>query len=166
MWGIDWNMTWDIITKLSSICSIVALPIAIWQIISVKSKVLSTQAGIEEILSIREHEKLEEVLTNVKRQHAELIKMQSMVGQKGVSENRLSKTAMTIAAELNRSACDMPVAYDEIADSIRMVISNINMFPKTNKLNDAEAYLYTCIHQLKVALEKCYKMEEKRAARQ
>lgn len=166
MWGIDWNMAWNIITKFSSICSIVALPIAIWQIFSVKSKVLSTQAGIKEILSIREHEKLEEVLTNVKRQHAELVKLQSMVGQKGVSEKRLSETAMTTAAELNKSACDMPVAYDEIADSIRMVIKNINMFPANNNLNDAEAYLYTCIRRLKVALEKCYEMEEKRAAKQ
>lgn len=35
-----------------------------------------------------------------------------------------------------------------------------------NIINDAEAYLYTCIRRLKVALEKCYEMEEKRAAKQ
>jgi len=34
---------------------------------------------------------------------------------------------------------------------------------KTNQLNDAEAYLYTCICQLKIALEKCYEKEEKQA---
>ena len=52
---------WQAISNIASICSIIALPIAIWQIFALKSKVESTEKGIRRVLEIKEHEKIEQI---------------------------------------------------------------------------------------------------------
>lgn len=51
-------MVWEIISNISSICGILGLPLALWQIYSIKSKIESTERGIKSILDIKEHEEL------------------------------------------------------------------------------------------------------------
>lgn len=46
---------WDVIANIASICSIVALPIAIWQILDLKSKVKRTETSIKKVLEIKEY---------------------------------------------------------------------------------------------------------------
>lgn len=144
----------DWISFIASICSIVALPIAIWQIVSVKSKVNATEDGIRKILSVKEHEKLEAVLAVVKNQHSSLIKLQSQMSQPGSSKRSLEEKANSIIEELNRSVCDMPVKEESIAKSLRSAIEYIRQYSQdVNKLRDAEAFLYSSVQELKRRIE-------------
>lgn len=144
----------DWISFIASICSIVALPIAIWQIVSVKSKVDATEDGIRKILSVKEHEKLEAVLAVVKNQHSSLVKLQSQMSQPGSSKRSLEEKANSIIEELNRSVCDMPVKEESISKTLRSAIECIRKYSQdVNNLRDAEAFLYSSIQELKTRIE-------------
>lgn len=62
---------WQVISNIASICSIIALPIAIWQIFALKSKVESTEKGIRRVLEIKEHEKIEQIFKVIGTQYQE-----------------------------------------------------------------------------------------------
>ncbi len=49
---------WEIISNISSICSIIGFPMALWQMYGLKSRVESTEKGIKSVLDIKEQEKL------------------------------------------------------------------------------------------------------------
>ncbi len=157
----NWNEIFKIVSIISSFCSVVALPITLWQIFSVKTEISAAQKGINEILSIREHEKLEELLTKVKRQHSELVDISALSEKKGVSEDALKERSNKMINELNQCMCDMPLKYEKIADSIHETILMI----RSNKINDAEGYLYNSIQQLKAAINECYVLETQNATR-
>lgn len=105
-----------------SICSIVALPIAICQIISTKKQVEATEQGIREILTIRTHEKRESLWAGVKAQHNKLIKLQSLVPQKGVLRKAIEEKSSMIIESLSRCMCDMPFEEQKIADQLQSAI--------------------------------------------
>lgn len=48
---------WEIISNISSICSILGLPLVLWQIYSIKSKIESTERGIETSKGVAWHTK-------------------------------------------------------------------------------------------------------------
>lgn len=55
---------WRIIGNISSVCSIVALPIAIWQFRAIKLKIKTTEKGIKNVLDIKEHEQINKNIQN------------------------------------------------------------------------------------------------------
>jgi hypothetical protein len=60
------------------------LPIAIWQIFTLKSKVESTEKDIHRVLEIKEHEKIEQLFKVVGTQYQEISAMISQVNKKGI----------------------------------------------------------------------------------
>ena len=64
---------WEVITNIASICSIVALPIAIWQILDLKSKVKRTETSIKRVLEIKEYQKNQEIKEVAKFDHFKMI---------------------------------------------------------------------------------------------
>ena len=98
---------WQIISNIASICSIVALPIAIWQILVLKSKVESTEKGIRRVLEIKEREKLDQIFKVVGTQYQEISAMISQVNKKGNSSSNAVKKCQTINKELNKCVVDI-----------------------------------------------------------
>lgn len=65
------NVIWPIVSIVANICSIITLPIAVWQIVALKRKVEHTERGIEAVLEIKEHDRLTEVRRLVETQYNE-----------------------------------------------------------------------------------------------
>lgn len=151
----------DRLSFVASLCSIIALPIAIFQIFSVKSKIKATEKGIQEILSLKEHEKLEEVIAEIKMQHSSLVKLQMQISQPGGSKKAIDEKINSIVEGLSRSMCNMPINEEDISKSIRKAIDNIKQYKHDDedKLKDAEAFIYSCIQELKRKIEEYRKLE-------
>ena len=163
---IAWAVTMRIVdwfSLVASVCSIIALPIAIWQIVSMKKQVEATEQGIREILTSRIHEKLEALLAVVKAQHNELIKLQSLVPQKGASKRAIEEKSSMIIESLSRCMCDMPFDEQKIAEQLRSAIEKIRETQGEDDLKDAEGFLYGAIQQLKESVERCREKEIERA---
>lgn len=156
-WLFDHN-NW--LSLVSSLCTIIAFPITIFQLVSVKSKIKATEKGIQEILSVKEHEKLEEVLAEIKIQHSGLMKLQMQISEPGGSKKTIDDKMESIVEGLSRSMCDMPIKEEEISNSIRVAIDNIRQYRHgEDKLKDAEAYIYSSIQGLKRRIEDYRKLE-------
>lgn len=64
---------WNVISNIASLCSIIALPIAIWQIFALKSRVEATEKGIRDVLDIKEYKEFEQWSIIVMKQYQSLI---------------------------------------------------------------------------------------------
>ena len=126
---------------------------------TVKNKVSATEAGIKEVLSIREYEKLEAALAVIKSQHNDLTKLQALLPQKGISSKAIEEKVNSIIEALNRCMCDMPISEESIANSLRCATGKIRDYQGKDNLKDAEAYLYSAIQELKKSIEDVYKRQ-------
>ena len=91
---------WDVIANIASICSIVALPIAIWQILDLKSKVKRTETSIKKVLEIKEYQKLNGLANIVSKQYTEISELISNVTKKGISAPKVTEKCQDIKKEI------------------------------------------------------------------
>ncbi len=77
-------------------CSIIALPIAIWQIFDLKTKVEATEEGIKTVLEIKEHDKLNKTRNLVESQYTEICGVLSLTGKSGKNNQNIIKTCRKI----------------------------------------------------------------------
>lgn len=77
-------------------CSIIALPIAIWQIFDLKTKVEATEEGIKTVLEIKEHDKLNKTRNLVESQYTEICGVLSLTGKSGKNNQNIIKTCQKI----------------------------------------------------------------------
>ena len=145
---------WEVITNIASICSIIALPIAIWQILDLKSKVKSTENGIKRVLEIKEHEKLDDLANIISAQYTAISNLIPKVSQKGASTQNLSKKCQEINEEISRCIVEIPPQYTEILKSFKESIRHIESFVESNgssnsELKEARDYLNNAMQSLK-----------------
>lgn len=91
-----WTEFWKIISNIASVCSIIALPIAIWQIFDLKTKVEATEEGIKTVLEIKEHDKLNKTRNLVESQYTEICGVLSLTGNSGKNNQNIIKTCQKI----------------------------------------------------------------------
>lgn len=145
---------WAIITNIASICSIIALPIAIWQIFDLKSKVKSTEISIKKVLEIKEYEKVDILANIISIQYTSISDLILNMTKKGHSMQSTVKTCQNINKEINKCIVDMPSKYDDISKICRNVVKYIESFlesnnPSNNDLKEARGYLYNAMQCLK-----------------
>ncbi len=154
---------WEVITNIASICSIIALPIAIWQILDLKSKVKSTESGIKRVLEMKEHEKLDDLANIISIQYTAISDLILNVTKKGTSTQNVVKKCQDINKEINRCVVEIPPQYLDILKSFKAAIRHIEAFIESNKdnnsdLKDARDYLNNALQSLK---RESKKFEEK-----
>lgn len=71
----------DIVGNIASVCSIIGLPIALYQISGIKSKAEATEAGLNRLLEMKENENLEQICTQIFNQQQELAQIQASIGK-------------------------------------------------------------------------------------
>ena len=145
---------WQAISNIASICSIIALPIAIWQIFTLKSKVESTEKGIRRVLEIKEHEKIDQLFKVVGDQYQEISAMISKVNKKGNSNSSIMNKCQTINKELNKCVIDISPKYNDILESIKSAVKHVELFIESemqsnSELKEARDYLYNAIQKIK-----------------
>lgn len=90
------NDIFKILGYASSICSIVALPIAIWQIVSLKSKVVASQKAIRSMVNLQDHEKAERIIVELHKQERNLSKTMFALRRKGTSQDYINEEIQKI----------------------------------------------------------------------
>ncbi len=145
---------WQIISNIASICSIIALPIAIWQILALKSKVESTEKGIRRVLEIKEHEKLEQILKIISIQYEEISGMILQVNKKGNSNPSTIKKCQSINKELNKCVVLIPPQHTDTLESIKSTVRHIELFIESemqsnSELKNARDYLNNAMQKIK-----------------
>ena len=145
---------WQVISNIASICSIIALPIAICQIFSLKSKVESTEKGIWRVLEIKEHEKIEQIFKVIVAQYREISAMILKVNKKGNSNSSIINKCQSINKELNNCVVDISPQYNDILENIKSAIKHIEVFIESemqsnSELKEARDYLNNVIQKIK-----------------
>ncbi len=145
---------WGIIGNIASVCSIIALPIAIWQIFDLKSKVKRTETSIKKVLEIKEYQMLNGLANVVSKQYTEISDLISNVTKKGVSAQKVTEKCQDIKKEINRCVVEIPPQYTSILKSFREAIMHIESFVESSRKNNLELkeardYLNNAMQELK-----------------
>lgn len=160
---------WGIIGNIASICSIVGLPIALYQIAGIKSKTEKAEANLNRLLEIKENENLEQICTQIFNQQQELSLIQASIGKEGVKPKRQDDKCKSIINELNQCIFQIPAKYEEATKSLEECITCLQDYLRNgtlDKLQEASDYLYTILRGLKKAKEKNLNEQVKNIASQ
>ena len=145
---------WSIISNIASICSIIALPIAVWQILELKSKVETTEKGIRRVLDIKEHEKFEHILKIVANQYQDVSELVSLANKKGKSTESITRKCQGINREINVCIVEISPHHKSILNSLRRAIEHIEKYLESNmqsieELKEARDYLNNAMQEMK-----------------
>lgn len=146
------------ISLIASICSIVGLPLAIGQILIIKSRVEASEEGIRKILNLKDREKLEHILNTLSGAQDLVREMQKLEREPGKSAKALAERSTEVLKELDHSIFELPVSESEIEITLKSCSKEIQQFQKNDvqadHLSEASDYLYSSIGQIKQALAK------------
>lgn len=145
---------WNIITNIASLCSIIALPIALWQIFDLKSKVDATEKGIKSVLDIKEHEKLNQIFKIVVEQYKKIGGWTSQLYKAGKSKQTITKECQEIIRSINLCIVDIPPQFSEVLESFKRTIEHLEKYIESDMLSNSELkeardYLNNAIQSLK-----------------
>lgn len=152
-------LTSEWLSIIANICSIVALPIAIWQIIKIKSRVKSTEKGIMKILNINKHANFSSLLRELKNQQILITKINNQKDKRGTSSSSYTDKVNDIIIELTRISSDIPIEHEDIAKELRKAIEYLKDFSSIDNLNQAEAILYSSIRSMEKIIDGYSKQE-------
>lgn len=147
---------------IASICSILGLVVAFWQIWEVKKKLKSTQNALEELREVFIDQKIDVLLRTISRQQEELVRVISNLAKKGRSPQKAQEEIQNIILELNKCNNELPEKHKDISNGLENAIGELQKTllieisgEKTQRdyLLDADGYLKGCIHGLKGAVD-------------
>lgn len=145
---------WEAITNIASICSIIALPIALWQIYDLKSKVEATEKGVKTVLDIKEHEKLSQIFKVVVEQYQKIGNWVSQLNKTGKSRQTIIKECQEIIRSINLCIIDIPPQYADVFESFKSAIEYLEKYLESDmssnsELKESRDYLNNAIQSLK-----------------
>lgn len=153
------NELWNIVANIASVCSIVALPIALWQIFDLKTKVEATEEGIKTVLEIKEHSKLNKTKSIMENQYTEICGLLSLSGKNGKSNQSIIKTCQQINVNISNCIVEIPPQHKEIMRSLKEAMESIEKYIISSTgdymiLKDARDYLYNALQGIKLEEKK------------
>ncbi len=145
---------WRIIGNISSVCSIVALPIAIWQFRAIKLKIKTTEKGIKNVLDIKEHEQINKISKIIGEEYQKLSTLITQLNQKGKTHQNIVKTCSEINIQINSCIIELPSNYSEIVKGLKKTVEIIDEFVGSDMKNnaalkEARDYLYNSLKEMK-----------------
>lgn len=145
---------WKVITNIASKCSIIALPIALWQIYDLKSKVEVTEKRVKAVLDIKEHEKLSQIFKVVVEQYQKIGNWVSQFNKMGKSKQTVTKECQEIIRSINLCIIDIPPQYADVLESFKSAIEYMEKYLESDmhsniELKESRDYLNNAIQSLK-----------------
>ena len=148
---------------IASLCSILGLIVAFWQIWEVKKKLKSTQNALNELRAAFVDQKVDILLKSISRQQEELVRVVSNIAKKGRSAQKTQEEVQSIMLELNKCNNELPEKYTDISNGLENAITELQKALSSGDadvktlrdyLLEADGYLKGCIHGLKAAVDK------------
>lgn len=143
---------WEVIGNIASVCSIIALPIAIWQIVDLKSKVENTEKGIRKVLDVKEHEKFGNLFKIIVEQYHKVSDLIPQVIKNGKTYQE--KKCIEINRSIGLCIVELSPQHADILNSLNFAIKHIERFIESteesnSELKEARDYLNNAIQSMK-----------------
>lgn len=145
---------WEIIGNISSVCSIIGFPLALWQIYGLKSRVEATEKGIRSVLDIKEHEKLGQIFGTLAAQYQQICDLISQVNKSGKSAPSIIKKCQTINKQIGTYYIELLSQYAGISMNLKRTMEHIEKYIESDmkgndELKEARDYLNNALQQIK-----------------
>lgn len=142
---------WFYVSNIASICSIVGLPIAIWQIWSLEHRVEATRESMVSILKIYEVRNLSEIRSELSRHYTVISNMISSLNSKGMDS---SKKLRGIHVDLSKYVTEISLSYKPISDNLKNAMMEIEEMLRSgdyseNNLKETRLYINSAIDAIK-----------------
>lgn len=146
------NNFWKVIEIISTFCSIIGLPVALFQLSGLKTKSKATEEELNKLLEMKAAENLDQILLSVSNQQKELLHLQIFTEKEGTTPKAIHEKCEKIINELNICILNLSVKYDTIIQDIKSVIEYLHKYLNSNDkkfINDAFDCIYIAIKKLK-----------------
>ncbi len=145
---------WEIISNISSICSIIGFPMALWQMYGLKSRVESTEKGIKSVLDIKEQEKLGQIFKVLAEQYQQVCELISQVNKSGKSVPAIVRKCQSVNKQISSCYIEVPPQYVNISMNLKETVEHIEKYIESdmrgnNELKEARDYLNNALQQMK-----------------
>lgn len=146
------ELIWDILGKISTVCGIVGLPIALVQIYQIKSRAKATEEAMNRFLVLEKSSILNNIYETIIKQEDAVSKIQGMLDITGISQKKIKEDCQGVVSAINMCIYNMPVEHEELSEIMQKAIFHmrnyINTQDKTELLEVADV-LYVVISNLK-----------------
>ena len=132
---------WNVVGNIANILGIVSFPVAIYELIKIKSRMKKAQESMNELLVLKDYQSISELSNRSSKMQEELSKIITNHSKKGIKKESIKNQCQSIINELDRSIVDTPSQQKEIQNYIEK--------SELDYLKDAQDYLYSCISLLK-----------------
>ena len=162
---MNWSCFWYWVSNIGSLASLIALPIALWQMYDVRKKLKFSEESTKRFLNRTNREQLEMIQESLTSEHAKLVSLKTDYKKQGTKWQNTQNQVESIIQELNVCAQRLPTDFTEVEEQLREVMSELTSFLEieTEKrdeiITEAEYQFHDCLDLVKQKLESMKKEE-------
>lgn len=153
---------WKVVSNVSAICSIIGLPIAIFQIWKVQSTTKAMEQAIHTFLSLETVATLNKIFDTITTQKNILVSVYNNANKIGINLSKIKQDCENVIIEINICIYNLPGEYKIIEDLLVESTKCLNVYIDTDnamKIRESGDCLYGAISELKKIKEKNRKFE-------
>ena len=143
---------------IGSLCSIIGLPVAIWQIMELKTRADLTRTTMNNFLALEKSSILNKVNGILEEQQKKISSLIGYASKQGSSSKRMIDDSVQIINEINKCISTLPSEYNEVSANLHKVVSEIEKFIVDTSvkihINDASDLMFTSLSMLKTYTER------------
>lgn len=156
---MNWSCFWYWIANVGSLASLIALPIALWQIHDVRKKLKDSEESTKRFLNRTNREKLEMIQESLTSEHGKLVRLKTGYKKPGTQWKNTQEQVETIIQGINVCAQRLPTDFSEVEKQLRQVMSKLTSFldceaeKRDETITEAEYWFHDCLDSIKQKLE-------------
>lgn len=143
---------------IGSLCSIIGLPIAIGQIMELKTRADLTRKTMNNFLALEKSSTLNKVYGILEEQQKKLSFLIGYASKQGASAKRMIDDSVQVINEINTCISALPSDCNDVSTNLHKVVAEIEKFIADTSvkihMNDASDLMFTTLSMLKTYTEK------------
>ncbi len=151
------NEFWKVVGNISAICSIIGLPIALYQIWKIRSTTKAMEQAIYNFISLERIATLNKIFDTIGVQRNILVSAYNNTTKKGISPNKIKQDCENVIKEINTCIDNLPREFVEVESLLLKGTKCLSEYIQTNdakKIRECGDFLYGAISGLKKIKEK------------
>ena len=143
---------WGVVGTISSILGIASFPFAIYELITIKTRIKKAQESMQELLILKDYQTISELSNTCSKIQESLSRIIGNHSKKGVTMDSVKGQCQAIIGELDKCIVDTPSQHEKLTAifiNCKKEVQNYVEKCKLDHLKDAQNYLYSCISFLK-----------------
>lgn len=151
------NEFWRVVGNVSAICSIIGLPIALFQIWKIRSTTKAMEQAIHNFLSLEKIATLNKIFDTLTIQRNLLVSTYNNTTKKGMNSNKIKQECENIIKEINTCIDNLPGEFSKIESLLVGSTKCLSEYIESSnalKIRECGDFLYGAISGLKKIKEK------------